>query len=77
LLEAEVRAKTSSKPKLIPRPQGQAGRSKNGYNLQAEMQLSSDSERFQRLSVSGLGFAHFLLDISQYIISASCQVIYK
>ncbi|KAJ7871079.1 hypothetical protein B0H13DRAFT_2350087 [Mycena leptocephala] len=47
---AEVRAKQPSKRKLIPRPQGQAGRSKNGYNLQAEMRLSGDSGRFQRLS---------------------------
>ncbi|KAJ7914187.1 hypothetical protein B0H13DRAFT_1873154 [Mycena leptocephala] len=47
---AEVRAKQPSKKKLIPRPQGQAGRSKNGYNLQAEMRLSGDSGCFQRLS---------------------------
>jgi hypothetical protein len=61
---AEVRAKKSSKQKLIPRPQGQAGRFKNRYNLQAEMQLSGDSERFQSLSVGGLRFAQFYADIT-------------
>ncbi|KAF7345180.1 RTC4 domain-containing protein [Mycena sanguinolenta] len=43
-----LKSKTA-KLKLIPRPKGQAGRSKNGYNLQNEMKLRKNSVRFQRL----------------------------
>ncbi|KAJ6583445.1 hypothetical protein DFH09DRAFT_1275208 [Mycena vulgaris] len=45
-----ARAATASKPKnLIPRPKGQVGRS-TGYNLQEEMGLNDDQERYLRLS---------------------------
>ncbi|KAJ7108330.1 hypothetical protein C8R44DRAFT_885077 [Mycena epipterygia] len=48
---AEERAKRTqkSKRKLIPRPKGQAGRAKYGYNLQDEMGLADDPVRHQRL----------------------------
>ncbi|KAJ6494484.1 hypothetical protein C8R45DRAFT_988239 [Mycena sanguinolenta] len=45
---AQLKSKTA-KLKLIPRPKGQAGRGKNGYNLQKEMKLQNDSARFQRI----------------------------
>ncbi|KAJ6529437.1 hypothetical protein DFH09DRAFT_1412174 [Mycena vulgaris] len=45
-----ARAAAASKPKnLIPRPKGQVGRS-TGYNLQEEMGLNDDQERYLRLS---------------------------
>ncbi|KAJ7688113.1 hypothetical protein B0H17DRAFT_1135768 [Mycena rosella] len=48
---AEERAKNTqkSKSKLIPCPKSQAGRG-NGYNLQTEMRLDDNSQRFLRLS---------------------------
>ncbi|KAF8160563.1 hypothetical protein K438DRAFT_1985661 [Mycena galopus ATCC 62051] len=49
-LHAEkLKTTNKKKNKLIPRPQGQAGRSKQGYNLQEEMRLGHDSIRYQRL----------------------------
>ncbi|KAJ6500996.1 hypothetical protein DFH09DRAFT_1289803 [Mycena vulgaris] len=45
-----ARAAAARKPKnLIPRPKGQVGRS-TGYNLQEEMGLNDDQERYLRLS---------------------------
>ncbi|KAF7334035.1 hypothetical protein MVEN_02309000 [Mycena venus] len=48
-LETLRNQQISKKPRLIPRPNGQAGRSKNGFNLKDEMQLSNDSTRYERL----------------------------
>ena len=55
---ARLKSKTA-KSKLIPRPKGQAGRGKNGYNLQKEMKLQNDPARFQRIEVC---FAPLLFD---------------
>lgn len=51
-LEREKAAALAAKKpiNLIPRPNGQAGRS-SGYNLQEAMKLEEDSERYNRLYV--------------------------
>ncbi|KAJ6541383.1 hypothetical protein B0H19DRAFT_315277 [Mycena capillaripes] len=48
-LETLRNQQMSKKQPLIPRPNGQAGRSKNGFSLQDEMRLSDDPGRYQRL----------------------------
>ena len=53
--DAAKAANTKEKKKLIPRPQGQAGRS-SGYNLQAEMGLDGNKTRYNRLIVRSLPF---------------------
>ncbi|KAJ7131575.1 hypothetical protein C8R43DRAFT_957070 [Mycena crocata] len=51
--EIEDARKQSQRPsqKLIPRPKGQGGRTKNGYSLKLEMGLADDRVRYQRLSI--------------------------
>ena len=50
------KAHKKKRKQLIPRPNGQAGRSaeKGGYNLQEEMGLGDDDERYNRLFVGQL-----------------------
>ena len=51
---ASMKKARQNKKQLIPRPKGQAGRSseKGGYNVQKEMKLDDDDERYNRQCVS-------------------------
>ncbi|KAF8197178.1 hypothetical protein K438DRAFT_2016530 [Mycena galopus ATCC 62051] len=60
-VELEKLKTTNKKNRLIPRPQGQAGRSKQGYNLQEEMRLGHDSIRYQRLLRIVLSYCNWYL----------------
>ncbi|KAF7368091.1 hypothetical protein MSAN_00875300 [Mycena sanguinolenta] len=71
-LEAERRKnekmlEKKKKSKKIPRPKGQAGRGKNGYNLQKEMQLQKDALRFHRLERIVRGYANSYLPTGKTI----------
>ncbi|KAJ6506579.1 hypothetical protein C8R45DRAFT_970012 [Mycena sanguinolenta] len=63
---ARLKSKTA-KLKLIPRPKGQAGRGKNGYNLQKEMKLQNDSARFQRIERITRAYANWYLPTGKTI----------
>jgi hypothetical protein len=58
MLSLSINTAPAKMKKLIPRPKGQAGRL-SGYNLQMEMGLDADSERYNRLVVRDvLSFIH-------------------
>ncbi|KAJ7608963.1 hypothetical protein DFH06DRAFT_1346643 [Mycena polygramma] len=66
-LERDLAAAAKKKDRpLIPRPKGQAGRA-SGYNVQDEMGLGENGERYHRIYRITKDFVHQYLNVSQTI----------